>query len=223
MKAVTYRRTLAVALGIAITVSLAACSDSSRPSESEAKQALQSYLGNCQYVKVQDFKRINGIAQQDGSYVVQASYTLDIQPSDDVRSYVHDRFGPGGVDQQIADAKQQLANHDQAQSAWLAANSGKTVSDYYYSLSPEDRDRYGVARAILTQDSYGPAAKIDLMGRNAIIAMMAKECPSTGHFFAKLYSDSNYRVEEFSDDIERKAENVEIRMIRTDNGWQLAQ
>jgi hypothetical protein len=56
---------------------LTACSGSSSPSTSEAKQAIQKSLGDCSIVTVSNFDKVNGIADGDNRYTLQVKYALN--------------------------------------------------------------------------------------------------------------------------------------------------
>lgn len=65
---------------------------------------MTGWLGDCQYVEVSEFKRNNGIPQQDGGYIVDVCDTIDVKPSDDLTSYIENDYW-----QLIDAAKQQVA------------------------------------------------------------------------------------------------------------------
>lgn len=46
-----------------------------------------------------------------------------------------------------------------------------------------------------------------------------KQVIERGHAMA----NSNYKVEDFAADIKRVASNIEIHMMKSDNGWKLSQ
>lgn len=71
---------------------MAACSASDKPSKSEARAAVTTMLGDCQYLEVKDFKRDNGIPQQDGSYVIQASYSVGMTLTEYVKNFVEKEY-----------------------------------------------------------------------------------------------------------------------------------
>lgn len=187
MKAVTYRRTLAVALGIAITVSLAACSDSSKPSESEAKQALQSYLGNCQYIDISKFRKVNGVPQQDGSYLIEVDFKATLNPPRKIIDFV-------------------ASSHDPAVNA--------------------DNPALDAATNALVRQQYAPMAlSINI---SKIINTYRQDCPNMPRGFLEKIYDSNINVatrtlDDYAKSYSVEATQVRLPLIRTDNGWQLAQ
>lgn len=75
------------ALCASLITTLTACSHS--PSESDAKAVIKERLAGCNYLSLDSFDRVNGIAQGDSYYRVDVKYTLDIaRPDEDLR----DRF-----------------------------------------------------------------------------------------------------------------------------------
>jgi hypothetical protein len=69
------------ALLIVSAATLAACSGG--PSTSDAKAVILNKIGNgqgCSRLDIQDFEKVNGIAQDDKTYQVAVKYTLVIKP-----------------------------------------------------------------------------------------------------------------------------------------------
>ncbi|WP_143331016.1 hypothetical protein [Burkholderia aenigmatica] len=203
---------------------LAACSGSDKPSESEAKQAIRTALGDCQRIEIHDFKKVNGIRQQDDSYVVQAKYTLDITPSEDIKSYITGDYKQAldDANQQVSSAKQFLDDYAQAKAAWVAENPGHMDFEYYRTLSPDDQSKYNQAGGTLNINN--PVTSVTRAGREKIYELLHNECPNTPNsFFSSIVADNSYKVEDFAADIKREASNIEIHMVKSDNGWQLSQ
>ncbi|WP_374554700.1 hypothetical protein [Aquitalea pelogenes] len=75
----TYR-TLVLGSALTSLLLLTACSGSSSPSTSEAKQAIQKSLGDCSIVTISNFDKVNGIADGDNRYTLQVKYALEFAP-----------------------------------------------------------------------------------------------------------------------------------------------
>lgn len=223
MNSLSYRRALKLCTGFVLVASLAACSGSDKPSESEAKAAVATMLGDCQYVEVNDFKRNNGIAQQDGSYIVNVSYTITVKPSDDLRSYIENDYRQSMDDakQRVTQAQTDETNWEQTRSAWTAAHPGQDNNDFLYSLSAEDQTRFNRAQMYATQKT--PILNAYMAGSQKIFSIMRNDCPNTPHqLFAKVFTNQT-NPDDLVNDTQLEASSVQIRMIKTDNGWQLAQ
>ncbi|MFP6557791.1 hypothetical protein WJ542_05560 [Paraburkholderia sp. B3] len=229
MKTEKFKSLLSLVVIFVMTSFLAACSESDKPGKSEAKQAVKTALGDCQYIDVQDFKRINGIRQQDGSYVVQVSYTLDLTPPDDVKSFIKNTYPQYAqtTKESVADAKKTVDNWKQAQDAWVAANPGKTADDYMME-NQEDHLKYNRALQLYSYTPQQIDSQIKEYGLFQVEMTLEKDCPNTPHqVFDQLFSSRNgskpLEIDDFTDDVTMTADSFEIRMIKTDNGWQIAQ
>lgn len=173
MNNIPYRLALKLATGFILAASMTACSGSDKPSESDAKAAVTAMLGDCQYLEVDDFKRDNGIPQQDGSYVVQANYSVRITPTGDVKDFVENEY------------RSQISEASSNPTAINIANE---------------------------------------QGMSRIVTAMEQACPNASQRFVAhaLYSILS-SPGDFDHDVEVQVTNAQIHMIKTDNGWQLAQ
>ncbi|WP_131753369.1 hypothetical protein [Burkholderia vietnamiensis] len=152
MKTTTHKRALKVSIAATIALSLAACGDNSKPSESEAKVALTTKLASCPELSVEDFEKTNGIPQDDGSYIVDVSYTLKFTPSDQLKAYMNDGFkqllARVNATQQPTFVKVETANQkaadaeDQLMLQWMKQNPLPSEPAYLNSLSDEDRAKF---------------------------------------------------------------------------------
>lgn len=219
-----HRRALKLSVGLILVALISACSGSDKPSESEAKQAVEAELGNCQYIDVQNFKRLNGIPQQDGSYDVLASYTLDINPTDDIKDYINTDYKSALDDatQKVAAAKQFEDELHRKLDAWQKANYPfGDPRTFYASLTLDDAQTHIADANILNSD---PVGKLQAQARQKAHDALEQACPNTPEGFIRttIY-DNNVQVEDLGNDLKREVGSVEIHMIKTDNGWQLAQ
>jgi len=62
-----------------IPLCLCACGPS-KPSESEAKHSVQNVFSQCAPITISNFKKLNGLPQPDGSYVVQVEFSVKHTP-----------------------------------------------------------------------------------------------------------------------------------------------
>jgi len=124
LNSLSYRRALKLATSIFIATTVAACSGSDKPSESEARTALQAYLGNCQYIDISDFRKVNGIPQQDGSYIVETNFTATLNPPDKIKDFVASSHNPD------LDANASLLVRQQYAPIALSINIQKIINTY---------------------------------------------------------------------------------------------
>jgi hypothetical protein len=65
------------------TVTISACSNG--PSENDTKDVIQSSLGNCEYLSLNHFEKVNGMRQGDDHYLVDVKYTVFMKPTPDIK------------------------------------------------------------------------------------------------------------------------------------------
>lgn len=188
-----------LALCTAFTISLTACGNSA-PSESDAKQAVQAELGDCKYVDLSDFTRVNGIKQGEGLYDVEVQYTVTITPDSDqwdqLKQWVQDRKDlytamkdEGQIDQQI----RQAGNPD-------------------VSLTPEHQAADQKVKDLQQKVASGYAP-------DKMLREMSQACPNTP---ADLLSTYIYKSRVNGDGEAKLQYSRTLSMIKTDNGWQQA-
>jgi len=209
-------------IGFAALIALG-CSKSS-PSESDLKDQLTSTYKDCDVVSVRDFKKTNGIQQQDGSYVMSVEYKIKVVPVPENEKFVreavnaHDRFQTqfsrlGELDAEIiklegklsrianeSDERKELLDRIQAvkrSQDELTAKWGNVYAEYRpFDLSlPEVSQKLGAAFD----------AKCNIPENLRPMAQIAD--------FVSVYDPIS-----FGKSLE-KTYRGDFRMIKTDNGW----
>lgn len=90
MKNHRYARVSHLVVPTLLTLLLAACGNSA-PSESAAKQAIQAQLGDCKYVEMSDFNRVNGAqGSDDRHYQVDVQYSLTLEADSNQKDKLED-------------------------------------------------------------------------------------------------------------------------------------
>lgn len=79
------RQIKTVFAGLSALIILAGCS-SSEPSTSTIKKQISDKVVDCPLKSISDFERLNGRLQNDGSYLVNIKFNLNIEPSDNNES-----------------------------------------------------------------------------------------------------------------------------------------
>ncbi|WP_423391469.1 hypothetical protein [Burkholderia sp. LMG 21824] len=221
MKNKTRSGILKLSLSIAIALSLSACNDDSKPSAEEAQKAVVSNIGECSFVDMQDFKKLNGIQQQDGSYLVYVSYKLVIHPTDEIKDYLtaNNMSSYKGALQiaQNADAEiqQRIDQEDAVRDQWKAENPNGSDSDFRQSIGMDaaNQSNYdhmhrgtNVAKAYMEASQY-------------IYQQMHQGCPQTVQVVWEHLDIAHMKPEDFAQDHTLTMNHGQIHMIKTDNGW----
>ena len=63
-----------------VIVFLSSCSDSNIPSERDIKKNISNQFEGCEYVEVMNVKKLDGMPQQNGSYLVKATFDIKLNP-----------------------------------------------------------------------------------------------------------------------------------------------
>lgn len=196
-----------MAVGVAIAIS--ACSKPS-PSESEAKNAIQHLLGDCSYLTLERFERVNGIPQGENGYQVELKYAIKVTPiPENVRAI-------GDLSAKLSDlnARLEKANTERREIAVkMNAMEDKSSKEYQklYSLSWD----------------VGPAAdKLENEKRDLISNLInpsgnfAKACPNLNRVvYSDIFSDEG--VDQFTKSFTKEFSG-RLMMIKTDKGWMSA-
>ncbi|MBK8524889.1 MAG: hypothetical protein IPL58_12950 [Betaproteobacteria bacterium] len=77
---------------VAVAIALSACSKSA-PSESDARNVIQGLLGDCRYLSLDRFERVNGIPQGENGYQVAIKYTIKVTPVPENARIIGDMSG----------------------------------------------------------------------------------------------------------------------------------
>ncbi|WP_144106810.1 hypothetical protein [Paraburkholderia sp. BCC1886] len=209
---------LAAAVGIAF--SLSAC-HSDKPSDSEAKAAFEQAIGDCQYIKLDSFEKVNGVPEGDNGYSVSVKYVLKLQEPDS--QFTDKMKEQASLLEDFEPLKQQAAELD---------NKVLQEENEYTSTHPDDHRELKdmMADNPDVQQSNALNAKVHDMGiklyqlNNEGTAQwqntVAGACRSMGSVGMR---DVVYQsVSQLLDGT--KAEmTATINMVNTDNGWMLAQ
>lgn len=94
---------------------LSACS--SVLSESDAKAAVEAPLGDCEYLSIGSFEKVNGTPQGDNHYLVDVKYTITTKPTPDIKAYAGEKYA-----REVDNLKQQVAHAHDVDNAWKTAD-----------------------------------------------------------------------------------------------------
>ncbi|WP_175916091.1 hypothetical protein [Burkholderia sp. BCC1638] len=232
-----------VALYACIAATLTACGHSA-PSESDAKTAVQARIGDCNYLRVSDFNKVNGIPIAENTYKVEVKYTLTLTPTSDMK----DRAKALNTDRaKLSDAKQTYdaarADYHAAEAAWVEAH--KHDPDTSIS-SPDPADP---AKVIYPVELGESGARNKYMHDHSDGLNGGGTADSYAEQQERVRQEANVQI--FANDLRKECQNVQLRtlgqafhgvsastdlteevqnqwdetimMVKTDNGWQEAQ
>lgn len=196
---------------------LSACSNG--PSESDVKAAIQASLGNCEYLSVDHFEKVNGTPQGDDHYLVDVKYTVSMKPTPDIKAYASEKYA-----KEVENLKQQLAYaHDVEnawkadEQAWIQANTGSDASAYEVAHQDGWAEYQKVMPLLLGGDQL-----VNNAPRTAKVAMehaMRQTCSNVNASLLDNFFNGNESVEQYADGIEETFTG-KIAMVKTDDGWQ---
>jgi hypothetical protein len=199
------------------SIALSGCSNG--PSESDSKAAVQASLGNCEYLSIEHFEKINGMRQGDIRYLVDIKYSVKMKPTPDIRIYAGEKYAA-----EVANLKQQVAHaHDventwkSNQQAWIQANPGSSSSDYEVAHKDGWEEYQQVAPLLLKGDQLVTDASRD--AKAAMERAMRQSCPNVSSSLLDNFFNGDEPVEQYATGIERTFTG-KISMVKTDNGWQ---
>ncbi|WCM19784.1 hypothetical protein NDK50_20615 [Paraburkholderia bryophila] len=207
---------LATSIALVTAVTLSACS--SGPSESDAKAAVQAALGDCEYLSIDSFEKVNGTPQGDSRYLVDVKYTIRMKPTADIKAYASEKYA-----QEVDNLKQQVAHaHDvenawkTAEQAWIQANPGQDASAYEVAHQDGWAEYQKVMPLLLGGDQL-----VNNAPRTAKIAMeraMRQTCANANSSLLDNFFNGAESIEQYADGIEETFTG-KLSMVRTDNGW----
>lgn len=210
-------RLFATSIALVTAVTLSACS--SGPSESDAKAAVHTYLGDCEYLSIGSFEKVNGTPTGDNHYLVDVKYTIKMKPTPDIKAYASEKYA-----QEVDNLKKQLAHAHEVENAWKAdkqawiqANPGSDSSAYEVTHQDGWATYQKVMPLLLGGDQL-----VNNAPRTAKAAMeraMRQTCPNINSTLLDNFFNGNEAVEQYADGIEETLTG-KVAMTKTDNGWQ---
>lgn len=182
-----------------LTVMLAACGNCT-PSESDAKHAVEAQLGDCKYVEMSDFSRVNGTqGSDDHHYQVEVQYNLTLEANSDQKEKLET------WEKSMSD-RQDLLNKEMQIRKNYSDNGGNAAADP--TLKDEEQKQAALYQNLIT--SYGP---------RTFRTEFDRACPNfpgdpARDLFTKVagpgFSGKNTLKFHYT-----------VDMVKTDNGWQL--
>jgi hypothetical protein len=201
MKIPRYTRIFWLAIPASLSILLAACGDGA-PSESEAKHAVQAQLGDCKYVEMSDFNRVNGTqGSDDRRYQVEVQYSLTLEADSRQKEKLEDWAKKVTERQDLIKEQMKILKNSQDQGNGASAYNDATWKD-------DDEKQKALYQELTT--GYGP---------RTFGVEFSRACPTfpsdaSRDLFTKVdgpgFSGKNTLSFHYA-----------LDMIKTDNGWQL--
>ena len=198
--------------------------NSDAPSSSDAQRVTESIFSGCDQLKVVDYERVNGIPQNDGSYVVQVKYNVRISPTPENKQYIAETYPKLYADlkEKVEHGKAARQKYETSLDQFMAANPGKSVTDFEKAY-PDVADAY-YANATWESDSAEQLLTEGMpkSGKVALAQNLWKTCPKlSSPLLSKLFQSPG-PVEQYASDVDVPFSDSYI-MIKTDNGWMAQQ
>ena len=185
-----------------IIIALIACGHST-PNDSDAKQAVKVGLGNCKYVSMSDFEKVNGQQGDDENhYEVQIKYKLTLEADSDQRDKLESHLD------NLKERNKLIKQEEQIRASFMNQGRG---SDAYNNPTWADLDQKQRALYQQLTTTYGPGT---------FVQEFHQACPS---FPGSVLSDLVNKTDDAAFDGNNTVDySGTISMVKTDNGWQLA-
>ena len=190
--------------------------NSDAPSASDAQQVAEGIFASCDNMKVKDFERVNGIPQNDGSYLVQVKYTVRLTPPESISSYMRDTYPKTLAELQAKDAlfKELRTQYFERLHALETTEPMATENDLlakYPDLSQ--------LSAKVTEANSGPQLNSFVNNTMSMIERnMVDACPKVNPNMTMRMVNVPKPLEKFAGDVDIPF-NDTYTMIKTDNGW----
>lgn len=204
------------------SVLLSGC-NSEAPSASEARKIAENTYETCDQLKVIDFERVNGIPQNDGSYVVQVKYKVRVTLPDDIKSFVRETYP-----QQLAHAREKAeeakaleARYHETLQALQAADpqaSEQELIQKHPDLAKLSNQRFDPQWSEAENRVNG----LPLYTLRRIEQSLYNACPQTRQDSIWNLLERPRPMAPFTDTVEVPL-YANYTMIKTDNGWMEAQ
>lgn len=188
-----------VALSVSMVAVLSACGHS-KPSESDAQKAVQADLGDCKYVDMSSFDKVNGRQGEDENhYKVQIKYKLTLNADSDQKDKLETHLA------RLNERNDLIKKEEKIRVSFMSRGQG---SDAYNDPDWKDFDERQKALYQQLTTTYGPAT---------FYREVRRDCPN---FPASVLE----QIMTKTDDTEFDGKNTldfggTISMVKTDSGW----
>lgn len=215
--------TLLVSAGLA----LSACSNA--PSESDAKRTVQNIIGDCRYFSLENFEKVNGVAQGERNHLISIKYSVKVKTFPDSKKIAEDILTKlNEIDKKMEEvvteknknyaeykALDDRLNNEKDRAKWAILSDEKTKFTYEkFNPSVAAFGKLSTEKTALSRELIQP-----------LITKFKNECPSVnGVIFEGIYGDAYPErippqfAKGFLTDFGKEFTQT-ILMTKTDKGW----
>lgn len=206
-------------LGLSVVVisvlALSACSKG--PSESDAKKIVQNAIGDCRYISIDSFNKVNGIPDGAGRYRVDVAYSIKMEPTEETKKILDENLpaiSKATIDSKLEDVE--IKQYMSEESAYKEANPW-AVEDTFRTRYPEKYKQYEAIYELHNKNEgialYGSRRVKELISEKVYAA-----CPNTSRSLLFSLFTGDTPLDAYKENIVQKYTHT-FQMIKTDNGW----
>lgn len=215
------------ALLVSAAAALSACSNA--PSESDAKKTVQRIIGDCRYLSLENFEKVNGVAQGDKNHLVAIKYSIKVKTFPDSKKMAEEILAKlDEIDKRMQAVVAEKDKNYEERKAWDEKLDNEKDHAQWVILSGE-KNKFIYEKLNPSIDAFGKLEKEKTaLSRELVQPLITKfrnECPSVnGAVFEGLYGDtyperipaqfSKGFLADFGKDFSQS-----IMMTKMDNGW----
>lgn len=208
---------------MATVIAISACSNT--PSELDAKKSVESMLGGCRFLSIENFEQLNGVSNSDGSHVLEVKYTIKATAFPEIAKMAIDYSTKwSGISERLEKAIEAdaAAKKESTDRNHKLQSEIKDMNDWNYFKAETDKFDKEVALPAnqLVSAIYKERDNLE-SEKLAISQKFMKECPSMNERLQYLLYDNNLGLDNYTKDFTRGYQ-VQLQMVKTDNGWMSA-
>lgn len=198
-----------------LAVMLAGCSSS--PSDSDARKVVENAIGSCDYVKVTDFEKVNGIASGDNYYTLQVKYAIEFKSFDKNINVSKDILGQAEKFQSEVVQPSRARRDAYEQARKDAVSSGKYENTGAYDMDHSaEWEKYNIDNEVAINPDW-TLNNFTNKGRAILTNNLRELCPNMNQVVYQEYAKA--AINKHLDTFKVPFENNKLTMIKSDNGW----
>jgi hypothetical protein len=199
---------------------LAACSNS--PTESDAKKIVENELGGCRFLSLENFQKINGIVNNNGSHSMEIKYSIKVKAFPEVAKMATDyssKFDAIRVRSEKAKEANANVRKEMLERSQKLQNGIKDRGEWNAFKAETDKFENEVAIPASQQVSLIHKELNQAIAESEAIAKrFAQECPNMDNRLRLSIYENNQGIDTYTKDYTRAA-HENLMMVKSDNGW----
>lgn len=209
-----------------VTTVLAVSACSKGPSDGQIEKAVENayQMGNCKYISLENFKKVNGIAQGEQYYDVAVSFTFEVEavPELNKLNELESQLEQVELDEQMSKNDLKAAERKAMLAAMPVSTKGHEHDATYGKETNEEREAAIIELKKLEAEIIELRKKVDNLALNDKLKPKLIEDIKV---LSDKYEGCRIPITMVGIDPDKggsKQMNWEFRMIKTDNGWMKA-